>query len=231
MLGVQFAKLDNSATYRWCCYSVLAHLEVVGNLVSEVVEGLLIESFFGGLVFSIVSFNPVHFIFWEFMSFRFGISLNSFLDFNLWSKSVVVGVNILEGFGGFSSWKIAVVVSVILMVISIDEMAESEVLEDGVGEEEELVFVNFTWGLGVDLCTGLLNPFPLSVGDCMVLGFSKLLKSYLDFIVGKGSVVVGIKFLESLSGHFVINTAFLSCLIDSDCRSGSKKCSNCEFHD
>jgi len=43
------------------------------------------------------------------------------------------------------------VVTVILMVISIDEMAESEVLEDGVGEEEELVFVNFTWGLRVDL--------------------------------------------------------------------------------
>jgi len=63
------------------------------------------------------------------------------------------------------------------------KMADSEVFEDGIGEKEEFVLINFTWGLGVDLFTGLLNPFPLIFGDGMVLRFSKLLKSYLDLIV------------------------------------------------
>ena len=166
------------------------------------------------------------------MVLGFSKLLKSYLDFIVGKGSVVVGIKFLESLSGHFVINTSFVLMMMFFTFFFSsKVADMEVLEDSVGKFPELMFVNFTWGLGVDLCTGLLNPFPFSVGNCMVLGFSKLLKSYLDFIVGKGSVVVGIKFLESLSGHFVINTAFLSCLVDSDCRSGSKKCSNCEFHD
>jgi len=82
------------------------------------------------------------------------------------------------------------------------------VLKDCVGKKIELMLINFTWGLGVDLCTSGLNPIPIGFGDSIVLRFSKLLKSYLDLIVGKGSIFVGIKFLESLSSHIVSKASF-----------------------
>jgi len=44
------------------------------------------------------------------------------------------------------------------------ESAESEVLEDSVGEEIELILVNNTWGLGVNLGTLSFNPCPVSGG-------------------------------------------------------------------
>jgi hypothetical protein len=42
--------------------------------------------------------------------------------------------------------------------------ADSEMLEDGVGEFMEFSLVDFTWALGVNLCSFGLNPFPVFIG-------------------------------------------------------------------
>ena len=85
------------------------------------------------------------------------------------------------------------------------EMAETEVMEDGISELPEFMFVNFTWSLGVDLFAGGLNPFPFFLSDDVVLLFSHCLKSYFDLFDGEGSVVVGIEGFETSSSHFVVN--------------------------
>jgi len=48
------------------------------------------------------------------------------------------------------------------------EVAEVEVLEEGVGEFVEFFLVNFTWGLGVNLFSGFFDPFPFVSGDDVV---------------------------------------------------------------
>ena len=77
--------------------------------------------------------------------------------------------------------------------------------EDGVGKSEEFFLVNFTWSLGVNSLSGFLDPGPFSIGDDVVLGFSKLLKSSFNLIVGEGSVVVSVKHFETFSGLFPVD--------------------------
>jgi len=102
----------------------------------------------------------------------------------------------IEGFETFFSE--FMVNAFFLYVLSFSgKVAEAEMSEDGVGEFVEFFVVNFTWSLGVNLLSGLLDPFPLFLGDSVMLGFGKLLKSNLDFIVGKGSRVVGIEGFET----------------------------------
>ena len=72
--------------------------------------------------------------------------------------------------------------------------ADSEVSEDSVGECVEFSFVDDTWVLGVNLSTLSFNPSPVSSGWGVVLRGSDMIKSDLDFILRKGTVVVGIKF-------------------------------------
>ena len=86
------------------------------------------------------------------------------------------------------------------MLLLFSEMAEIEVSGNGVDESVEFFLVNFTWGLGVNSFTGLLNPSPFYISDDVVLGFSELLKSSFDLIVVEGLVVVGIKSGVNLLG-------------------------------
>jgi len=104
-------------------------------------------------------------------------------------------------------------------------VAEIEVLEDGVGESVELFVVNFTWSLGVDSLSGLLNPSPLFLGDGVVLGFSKLLKSNLDLIVGEGIVVVGVEVLVSSLGKLPVNLVEF-CFFFSSVRRSKSFCNS-----
>ena len=78
--------------------------------------------------------------------------------------------------------------------------------EDSVGESIEFFFVNFTWSLGVNSLSGLLDPFPLFLGDGVMLGFGEVFKSNLDFIVGEGTIMVGIESFETFCGEFMVNT-------------------------
>jgi len=89
------------------------------------------------------------------------------------------------------------------------ELAEIEVSEDGVGESVEFFLVNLSWVLLVDLSSGGFDPGPLVSSEGVVKGSSEFLKSSLDFLVGEGSVVVGIEVLESSFGH-VFGDASLS---------------------
>ena len=99
-------------------------------------------------------------------------------------------------------------------------MAEVEVSEDGVGESEEFFLVNFTWSLGVNSGSGFLDPFPFISGDDVVLGFSKLLKSSFDLIVGEGSIVVGVKSFETFSGLFLVDAFSINFVLRSFSFSG-----------
>jgi len=81
------------------------------------------------------------------------------------------------------------------------EMAEVEVLGDGVGEFIEFFLINFTWVFGVDFASGFFDPLPFFLGDGVVLSLSEILNSNFDFIVGEGFVVVGVKRFEFIFGH------------------------------
>ena len=79
-----------------------------------------------------------------------------------------------------------------LLLHFLSNIADVEVFEDGVGEFVEFFAVNFAWGSGVDLFSGLFSPLPISVSWCIFHGFGKFFKSNLDFIVGEGFAIVGI---------------------------------------
>jgi len=76
------------------------------------------------------------------------------------------------------------------------EMAEVEVLGDGVGEFKEFFLVNFTRGFGVNFASGFFDPVPFFLGHGVVCGLSEILNSNFDFIVGEGFVVVGVEVSE-----------------------------------
>ena len=123
----------------------------------------------------------------------------------------------IEGFETFSSKFVvnAFFLSVLSSFMSdssitfSSDFAEIEVMEDGISELPEFMFVNFTWSLGVDLFAGGLNPFPFFLSDDMVLLFSHCLNSYFDLFDGEGSVVVGIEVCETISSHFVADASFM----------------------
>jgi len=151
----------------------------------------------------------------------FSKCLKSNFDFFVGEGAIVVSIKMLECSSG-------------LMLsdafLFFDESAETEVFEESVGEHVEFSLVNFTWGLGVNLLSGFLDPFPFISGDGVVLGFSKLLNSNLDFIVGEGPTVVGIKSFETFSGHILGDASTFSLGADSNGRGGGEESSNSEFH-
>jgi len=85
------------------------------------------------------------------------------------------------------------------------EVTETEFIEDSVGELIEFFLVNFTWSLMVNSLSSFLDPFPFFIGDGVVLGFSKFLKSNLDFIVGEGTTLVSVKSLIFFSSQILAN--------------------------
>jgi len=92
----------------------------------------------------------------------------------------MVGIELMETFNGHSVVNAS---SILLRRWTSISGAETEVVHDGVGEFKEFIVVNHTWGLGVDLCSGFFDPFPLFSSDGVFLGCSELLKSDLDFII------------------------------------------------
>ena len=192
-----------------------AETEVLEDSVSEFVEfflvnftwGLGVDLFAGGL-------NPFPLFLSDGVVHGTSEFLKSFLDLFVGEGSVVVGI---EGSETISSkFVVNAFVLSLLLIVSSDiiisfssKMAEIEVMEDSVSELPEFMFVNFTWGLGVDLFTGGFNPFPFFLRDGVVHVFSEFLKSYLDLFVGEGSVVVGIEVCETISSHFVADASFM----------------------
>jgi hypothetical protein len=87
------------------------------------------------------------------------------------------------------------------------------VLGDGVGELVEFSLVNFAWGLGVNFGSGFFNPHPFVLGEGVVLGLSEILNSSFDFIVGEGSVVIGVKSFELVSGEGTGDAGWSSLLL------------------
>ena len=182
--------------------------EFVEFLLVNFTWGLGVDLFAGGL-------NPFPFFLSDGVVHFFGKFLKSYLDLFVGEGSVVVGIEVSETFS--SHIVVNAFVLTLLLIVFFDisitfssKMAETEVLEDSVSELIEFFLVNFTFVMGVDLITGGLNPFPLFLGDDVVLGFSELLKSYLDLFVGEGSIVVGIEGSETISSKFVVNALILS---------------------
>jgi len=196
--------------------SKMAETEVLEDSVSELIEFFLVNfTFVMGVDLITGGLNPFPFGFSDDVVLGFSELLKSYLDLFVGEGSIVVAIEVSETIISklMVNALISVLFSVVFSEISItfsSKMAEIEVLEDSVSEFVEFFLVNFTWGLGVDLFAGGLNPFPLFLGDDVVLGFSELLKSYLDLFVGEGSVVVGIEGSETISSHFVVNALILS---------------------
>ena len=86
-------------------------------------------------------------------------------------------------------------------------------LGDGVGELVEFSIVNFAWGLGVNFGSGFFDPHPLVLGEGVVLGLSESLNSSFDFIVGEGSIVIGVKSFELVLGEGLGDAGWSSFLL------------------
>ena len=159
----------------------------------------------------------------------FGEPFNSFLDFIVGEGTIMVGIEGCESFFGLIFVNTYFFNVLLLFLSFFNKVAEIEMLEEGVGEFVEFFFVNFTWSLGVNLLSSLHDPFPLILGDFVIKGFGELLNSNLDFIVGEGTIMVGIEGFETFIGELFGGTAF-SLSFDSDGRGGGDECDDGEFH-
>ena len=211
--------------------SEVAEIEVSEDGVGESEEFFLVNFTWGLFVNSFAGLlNPFPFFFSDDVVLGFSELLKSCLDLIVGEGSVAVGI---EGFETFCSLfpvnAFFSSMSSFFLHFSSDG-AEIEVSEEGVGECVEFFVVNFTWGLGVDLFTGLLNPFPFGVSDFVVKGFSELLNSNFDFIVGEGSAIVGIEGFETFVSKSFGDAFFLFVGADSDGSGGGNDGSKGEFH-
>ena len=152
-------------------------------------------------------------------------------DFIVGEGSVMVGVELFEAFLSllFINACFFDMFLVLFFLRFFGKFAEVEMLEEGVGEFVEFFFVNFTWSLGVNLLSGGFDPFPLFIGDFVIEGFGEVFNSNLDFLVGKGSRIVGIEGFETFLGESFGDTTFWFTL-DSDGRGGGDECGDGEFH-
>jgi hypothetical protein len=205
----------------------VAEIEVSEDSVGESEEFFHVNFTWGLGVNSLSSFlDPFPFFFGDGVVLGFSKSLKSNLDFIVGEGTTLVSVKSFESLFGlspvdaFSSW----------FLHFFDEVAKIEMFKDSVGECVEFLYVNFTWGLGVNLVSGFLDPFPIFFGWCVALGFSKFLKSNLDFIVGEGATIVSVKFFESFFGQFPGDASFFTFRANSNGRGGSEESSNSEFH-
>lgn len=64
------------------------------------------------------------------------------------------------------------IITIIVVLSLFSKVADLEMLEDGIGKFIEFLVINLSWGLGVNLSSSFLNPFPLISGESVVLGFS-----------------------------------------------------------
>jgi len=161
---------------------------MVGDGIGEFAEFLNVKTTitFGAVVCFELFSEPLIFFFGKGVSSGCSEISKSFFNFFSGSFTVVIGINMVENSFNLIGWDIAVfifMIAVTTLISSINKMAEIEVLEDSVEELIELFLIDFTWGLGVDLCSGFLDPFPLFSSDGVILLFSKVLNSDLDFIV------------------------------------------------
>jgi hypothetical protein len=126
----------------------------------------------------------------------------------------MVGIKTFEGtFGLFVANTISSFFSSFFSSIFSSEVAEIPMSSSSVDESVEFFLVNNTWVLGVNSLSSLFNPSPLVGGKGMIKGSSDLFNTNFDFFVGKGTVMVGIKFFEGTFSLFVANT--LSSLFSS----------------
>jgi hypothetical protein len=204
------------------CFGKFAESEVLEDGIGELPEfgvvnlswGLGVDSFSGFL-------NPGPLFSSDGVVLRFSEFLKSSLDLIIGEGSIMVGIEMFEGLLGelfgdtsFSSSSLITMFSLVLSSLFLSNFAESEVFEEGIGEMEEFFVVNFTWGLGVDLGSFSLNPFPLISSDGVVHGFSEVLNSNFDLIIGESLVVIGIEMFESSLG-LSPGDALCSCLFSS----------------
>ena len=113
------------------------------------------------------SFDPFPFISGDDVVLGFSNILKSSFDLTVGEGSIVVGVKSFETFSGLFLVD-AFSINFAFSFSFSSEVAEVEVLEEGVGEFVEFFLVNFTWGLGVNLCSGFFDPFPFVSGDDVV---------------------------------------------------------------
>jgi len=194
--------------------SHFAEIEVLEDSVSEMVKFFLVNFTWGlGVDLFAGGFNPFPLFLSDGVFHLFSEFLKSYLDLFVGEGSIVVGI---EGSETISSkFMVNTLIlsvftsSMFSFLLTLDMFAEIEVFEDGVSELPEFMFVNFTWGLGVDLFAGGFNPFPFFLSDGVVHLFREFLKSYLDLFVGEGSVVVGIEVCETISSHSVADASFI----------------------
>jgi len=189
--------------------SDVAEVEVSEDGVRESEEFFLVN-FTWGLGVNLFSgcLDPGPFVSGDDVVLGFSKLLKSSFDLIVGEGSTTVGVKHFETFSGLFLVDASSINFWHFFFSFSSEMAEVEVLEDSVGELVEFFLVNFTWGLGVNLFSGFLDPFPFISGDCVVEGFSKFFKSNLDFIVGEGTTVVGVKRFESFMGESFGDASF-----------------------
>jgi hypothetical protein len=212
-------------------FSEVAEIEVSEDGVGESEEFFLVNFTWGLFVNSFAGLlNPFPFGISDDVVLGFSELLKSSFDLTVGEGSVVVSI---EGFETFFSLfpvnALSSSFSSFFLHFSSDG-AEIEVSEEGVGELVEFFSVNFTWGLGVDLFTGLLNPFPFGISDFVVKGFSELLNSNFDFIVGEEFAIVGIEGFETFVSKSSGDADIFLLGVDSDGSGGGNDGSKGEFH-
>jgi len=212
-------------------FSEVAEIEVSEDGVGESEEFFLVNFTWGLFVNSFAGLlNPFPFGISDDVVLGFSELLKSSFDLTVGEGSVVVSI---EGFETFFSLFLVNALSSsfssFLLHFSSDG-AEIEVSEEGVGELVEFFSVNFTWGLGVDLFTGLLNPFPFGISDFVVKGFSELLNSNFDFIVGEEFAIVSIEGFETFVSKSFGDADIFLLGVDSDGSGGGNDGSKGEFH-
>ena len=154
---------------------------------------------------------------------------NSVFDFSIGEGSVMVGIESRETLSSLFLFNANLSWTSLISLSFLSKSAEIEMFEDSVGECVEFSLVNFTWSCGVNFLSGSLDPSPFFFRDGVMEGFSDLLNTNLDFIVGERSVMVGIESRETLSSEASGDTTGIF-IVDSDGRGGGDKGSDGEFH-
>jgi len=182
-----------------------AELPMSGSSVGESVEFFMVNiTCVINVNFTCFLFNPSPLFGGNGVIKGCSLLLNTGFHFSVVEESAMVGIKLIEGINGL--FVVNTFCSAIFFSVFFSEFAEMPMSGSSVDESVEFFTVNMTWVHGVNISSSLFNPSPLFGGKGVISLCSDIFNTDFNFIVGEGSAMVGIKFIEGIIGLNVVNT-------------------------